>query len=104
MVLPDVTTRPYAVNSSTDQHAVTLSALRQGFDDPCGGAFTWPALLACLRLSTPRGIFPRLRSVEDALRVIDHGLGRPQAQVVYPGERLPRLSGDCSSPPAPLAI
>jgi toxin-antitoxin system PIN domain toxin len=87
MILPDVNTLLYAVNSSSDQHAAALSAMRQGFDDPRGVAFAWTALLAFLRLSTRRGIFPNPLAVEDALRVIEHWLGHPRAQVVHPGDR-----------------
>jgi uncharacterized protein len=93
MILPDVNTLLYAINSSSDQHAVALRALRQGFDDPPGVAFAWTALLAFLRLSTRRGIFPRPLSVEDALRVIDRWLAHPQAQVVHPGERHAEILG-----------
>jgi toxin-antitoxin system PIN domain toxin len=87
MMLPDVNTLLYAVNSSSDQHAAALKALRESFDSPRGVAFAWTALLAFLRLSTRRGIFPNPLSVDDALRVIEHWLGHPQAQVVHSGER-----------------
>jgi uncharacterized protein len=87
MILPDVNTLLYAVNSSSDQHAAALRALRRGFDDPRGVALAWTALLAFLRLSTRRGVFPKPLSVEDALRVIEHWLEHPRAQVVHPGER-----------------
>jgi uncharacterized protein len=87
MILPDVNTLLYAVNSSSDQHAVALRAMREGFDGPRGVAFAWMALLAFLRLSTRRGIFPRPLSVEDALRGIERWLGHPRAQVVHPGEQ-----------------
>jgi len=93
MILPDVNTLLYAINSSSDQHAVALRALRLGFDDPRGVAFTWMALLAFLRLSTRRGIFPRPLSVEDALRVIDRWLAHPRAQVVHPGDRHVEILG-----------
>jgi uncharacterized protein len=87
MILPDVNTLLHAVNSSTNEHAAALRALRFGFDDPRGVAFAWTALLAFLRLSTRRGIFPRPLSVEEALRVIENWLGHPRAQVVHPGEQ-----------------
>jgi toxin-antitoxin system PIN domain toxin len=67
--------------------AASLRALRQGFDNPRGVAFAWTALLAFLRPSTRRGIFPRPLSVENALLVTEYWLGHPQAQVVHPGER-----------------
>jgi toxin-antitoxin system PIN domain toxin len=93
MILPDVNTLLYAVNSSSDHHAAAMTALRRGFDDPRGVAFAWTALLAFLRLSTRRGVFPRPLTVEDALRVIEHWLKHPQAQVVHPGERHAQLLG-----------
>ncbi len=93
MILPDVNTLLYAVNSSSAQHAAALKALRQSFDDPRGVAFAWTALLAFLRLSTRRGIFPRPLPVDDALRVIEHWLGHPRAQVVHPGERHAQILG-----------
>ncbi|MGD9880180.1 MAG: type II toxin-antitoxin system VapC family toxin [Reyranella sp.] len=93
MILPDVNTLLYAVNSSSEQHGAALRALRQGFEGPRGVAFAWTALLAFLRLSTRRGIFPRPLSADDALRVIMHWLGHPQALVVHPGEQHAKILG-----------
>jgi toxin-antitoxin system PIN domain toxin len=93
MILPDVNTLLYAVNSASEQHIVALGALRHGFEDQRGVALAWTALLAFLRLSTRRGIFPRPLSVDEALRVIEHWLGHPQAQVVHPGERHAEILG-----------
>jgi uncharacterized protein len=93
MTLPDVNILLYAVNSSSDQHAVALRVMREGFDSPRGVAFAWTALLAFLRLSTRRGIFPRPLSVEDALRVIEHWLGHPRAQVIHPSEQHTAILG-----------
>ncbi len=93
MILPDVNTLLYAVNRSSDQHAVALKALQRGFADPRGVGFAWTALLAFLRLSTRRGIFPRSLSVEDALSVIERWLAHPRAQVVNPGERHAEVLG-----------
>jgi uncharacterized protein len=93
MILPDANVLLYAVNSSSDQHARALQALRRGFDDPRGVAFAWTSLLAFLRLSTRRGIFPRPLSVEDALRVLDHWLRHPRAQVANAGEQHAEILG-----------
>jgi toxin-antitoxin system PIN domain toxin len=93
MILPDANTLLYAVNSASDRHAAALGALRHSFDDPRGVAFAWTVLLAFLRLSTRRGIFPRPLSVDDAVRVVEHWLGHPQAHVVHPGERHAEILG-----------
>jgi predicted nucleic acid-binding protein len=39
MILPDVNTLLYAVNSSSDQHALALRTMREGFDAPRGVGF-----------------------------------------------------------------
>src|SRR5262245_61180257 len=93
MILPDVNALLYAVNRASDQHAAALRELRRGFDDPRGVAFAWTALLAFLRLSTRRGIFPRPLPVDDALRVIKLWLGRPHSPVVHPGARHAEILG-----------
>jgi toxin-antitoxin system PIN domain toxin len=93
MILPDANALLHAVNRASDQHEAALAALRQGFDDPRGVAFAWTALLAFLRLSTRRGIFPAPLPAEDALRVIEHWLGHPRAQVAHPGDRHAEILG-----------
>jgi uncharacterized protein len=93
MILPDVNTLLHAVNSSTKEHAAALRALRVGFGDPGGVAFAWTALLAFLRLSTRRGIFPRPLSVDEALHVVENWLRHPHAQVVHPGEKHAEVLG-----------
>ena len=93
MILPDANLLLHAVNSSSDQHAVALKALRQSFDDARGVALAWIVLLAFVRLSTRGGIFPRPLSADDALQVIERWLRHPQAQVVHPGERHAQILG-----------
>ena len=87
MILPDANVLLYAVNRSSDQHESALRSLLQAFDDPRGVGFAWVTLLAFLRLSTRRGIFPRPLLADDALRVAGHWLRHSRAQVVHPGER-----------------
>ncbi len=86
MILPDVNTLLYAVNSASEQHAAASRALQEGFVAPRGVGFAWVALLAFLRLSTRRGIFPSPLSLEDALRVVNHWLAYPNAQIVLESE------------------
>ena len=93
MILPDVNVLLYAVNRSSDEHAAALRTLRQGFDSPRGVAFAWVALLAFVRLSTRRGVFPRPLPAEDALRVIEHWLGHPRVRAAHPGERHAEILG-----------
>jgi uncharacterized protein len=93
MILPDANVLLYAVNRSSDQHAVALKALRQAFENPRGVALAWTALLAFLRLSTRRGVFPSPLPVEDALRVVERWLGHPRAQVAHPSERHAEILG-----------
>ncbi len=93
MILPDANVFLYAVNRSSDQHPTALNALREGFGDSRGVAFAWTSLLAFLRLSTRRGIFPRPLPVEDALPVVDRWLRHPRAQVAHPGERHAEILG-----------
>ncbi len=82
MILPDVNTLLYAVNSAAEQHRAATKALQEGFTNPRGVGFAWIALLAFLRLSTRRGIFPAPLPLEDALRVVNHWLSFPNSQVV----------------------
>ena len=98
MILPDANVLLYSVNTSSDQHAVSLRALRQGFESSRGVAVAWTALLAFLRLSTRRGIFPRPLSVEDAMRVVENWLAQPRAQVAHPGERHVEILGRLLKP------
>ncbi len=93
MILLDANILIYAVNRACDQHAAALEALRRGLEGPRGVGFAWTAVLAFLRLSTRRGMFPRPLSVEDALRVVERWLGHPSALVVNPGERHAEVLG-----------
>lgn len=93
MILPDANTLLYAVNTAAPQHGPALKALAEGFVAPRGVGFAWIALLAFLRLSTRRGIFPEALSVDDALRVVSHWLTHPNAQAIHPGERHAELLG-----------
>ncbi|MGH8276770.1 MAG: TA system VapC family ribonuclease toxin [Steroidobacteraceae bacterium] len=83
----------FAVNTASDQHPAALRALEDGYAAPRGVGFAWVALLAFLRLSTRSGIFPTPLSVEDSLRVIEHWLDHPNAQLVHPGERHAQVLG-----------
>ncbi len=93
MILPDANTLLYAVNTAAPQHRPALKALQDGFVAPRGVGFAWITLLAFLRLSTRRGIFPKALSVDDALRVVSDWLAHPNAQAIHPGDRHAELLG-----------
>jgi uncharacterized protein len=93
MILPDANLLLYAVNSSSNHHAVALRALHRIFAHAHGIAFAWTALLAFLRLSTRSGIFPRPLSIDDAMQVVERWLGHPRAQIINPGERHAQVLG-----------
>jgi hypothetical protein len=93
LILPDVNVLLFAVNSASAQHAPALKSLEDGYAAPRGVAFAWITLLAFLRLATRSGIFPRPLSVEDALGVIEHWLGHPNAQVIHPGDQHTQVLG-----------
>jgi uncharacterized protein len=93
LILPDVNVLLYAVNTATEQHAAALNAIKGGYSSPRGIGFAWVSLLAFLRLSTRSGIFPKPLSVDDAIRVTNHWIDAPNAQLVHPGERHAELLG-----------
>ncbi len=93
MILPDANTLLYAVNTAAPQHRQALKALEEGFVAPRGVGFDWITLLAFLRLSTRRGIFPKGLSVDDALRVVSDWLAHPNPPASQPGHRAAELLG-----------
>ena len=93
MILPDVNTLLYAVNSDCEQHELALEALSEGFADTRGVGFAWVSLLAFLRLGTRSGIFPQPLSIDDALNVMRNWLRHPQSQIVHPGEKHEEILG-----------
>lgn len=84
MRTPDVNVLLYAVNADCPQHAVAHEWIESAFSQPQGIAFTWPALLGFLRLSTRAGIFAKALPIDDALAVLDAWLHHPAAQIIAP--------------------
>ena len=87
MQVVDVNVLLYAVNEDAPNHRAARvwldDALAHG--EPVG--FTWPVLLAFLRLTTKSGLFPRPLTINEATDVIEDWLGRPSAVVVEPTAR-----------------
>jgi uncharacterized protein len=82
--LVDANVLLYAVNEDSQHHR----AARRWLDEALGGAATvawsWPVLLAFVRIATRPGIFPRPLPVSAALDVVRGWLGAPPSVVVEP--------------------
>jgi toxin-antitoxin system PIN domain toxin len=92
--IPDANVLLHAVNRSAEQHPAARSWLEVslGGSEPVG--FTWVALLAFLRLSTRRGLFPTPLDAETATTYVEEWLGQPPARIVHPtGRHLAVLRG-----------
>lgn len=77
----------YAHNRAAPQHR----AARRWLEDALSGvetvAFTWIGILAFLRLSTRRGVFPQPLEPREAFDIVESWLAQPCAAVVEPGAR-----------------
>lgn len=87
MILPDANVLLYAVNSAAPQHRQALVAMERAYETARGVGHAWNVLLAFLRISTRRGIFPRPLSVDDSLEAVKTWIEHPAAQIVDTGER-----------------
>lgn len=97
MNLVDANVLLYAVNEDSQHHR----AARRWLDDALGGATTvawsWPVMLAFLRIATRPGIFPRPLEVATALDIVRGWLSAPSSVVVDPTPRhLDVLAGQLS--------
>ena len=90
---PDTNVLLYAVNADAEQHSTAARWLAEAFDAPGGVGLCWMVLLGFIRISTRAGIFAQPLSVESALRVVDHWLAQPTAQILEPGARHSVLLG-----------
>lgn len=77
----------YAVNEASEQHGRARGWLDAALSGPETVGFTWVVLLAFLRLSTHRGVFPRPLGVSEATAVVRDWIGRPSAVLVEPTSR-----------------
>jgi uncharacterized protein len=77
----------YAINADSPQHKTAVGWLESAFTSAAGIAFSWPALLGFLRLSTRSGIFSRPLDVDGALELMNAWLDHPAARVIAPTER-----------------
>ncbi len=94
MRIPDANVLLHAVNRSGQEH----QAARRWLETALGGTeavgFPWVSLLAFLRLSTRRGLFPSPLGTAAATGYVEEWLGQPPARLLNPtGQHLGILRG-----------
>lgn len=94
MLLVDANVLLHAVNRDAREH----DTARAWLDATLGGgeavAFAWTVILAFLRLSTHRAVFPRPLTVSQAAEAVEVWLGAPPSLMVEPTRRhLPLMQG-----------
>jgi toxin-antitoxin system PIN domain toxin len=87
MQLVDANVLLYAINEGARNHDRARGWLDESFAGRHTIGFAWIVLLAFLRLSTHRAVFPRPLSPEAACEVAERWLSQPGAVLVHPGER-----------------
>jgi hypothetical protein len=88
----------YAVNSSSPQHQRAKGWLEATLSSSETVAFTWPVLLAFLRLSTRALVVQKPLSTEKAFAVIEGWLSPHCATVVHPTGRHAKVLKDLLLP------
>lgn len=84
MKLVDANVLIYAVNEDAPRHSVSRDWLDRALSGEATVAFAWVALLAFLRLTTSRRLFPVPLTPRDAMRQAEEWLAQPSAVVVEP--------------------
>lgn len=87
MKLVDANVLIYAVNKDAPRHSASRDWLDGALSGNATVAFAWVALLAFLRLTTSRRLFPVPLSPQDALRQAEDWLVQPSAVIVEPTSR-----------------
>ncbi len=87
MRIPDANIVLHAVNRSASQHHSARSWLEASLSGTEPVGFPWLVLLAFLRLSTRRGLFPTPLDAETATTYVEEWLGQPPARIVHPTAR-----------------
>jgi toxin-antitoxin system PIN domain toxin len=94
MNFPDANVLLYAVNTEASHHRAAGQWLDAALNGERTVAFTWSVLLAFIRVSTNRTIFPSALSVADSLDVVNGWTSQRSAVIVNPGKGHGALLGD----------
>ncbi len=87
MKLVDANLLLYAVNEDAPLHREAKAWLEQALSGTETVAFTWPVLLAFLRLSTRPAVFPHPLELGEALDIVESWLAQPCVTVLQPTQR-----------------
>jgi len=85
--LVDVNLLLYAVNEDAPFQERARAWLERSLSGTETIAFTWPVLLAFLRLSTRAAVFPRPLDPEEAFGVVESWLAQPCVTILQPTAR-----------------
>lgn len=91
MMLPDVNVLLYAVDETSARHQPARAWVEEALSGTDTVGFAWLVLLAFVRLSTRPQVMANPMGVEEAVGYLEEWLARPQATVVTPTPRHPRL-------------
>lgn len=86
MRLLDANILIYAVNSDSPHHRKARRWLEGILSDVDPVGFTWPVLIAFLRVTTRPGLLEKPLAPERAIAYVDSWLRQPCAELVTPGE------------------
>ena len=87
MILVDANLLLYAYNASAPEHESARAWLEDALSGAEPVAFSWPVLLAFIRIATNSRAFPHPLSRLEATAAVSSWLDQPQAVVLSPGER-----------------
>ena len=85
MILVDANNLLYADDSTCQEHDLCRGWLEQTLHDGETVAFSWPVLLAFLRISTDRRVYAKPRTWPEVQRILSDLLSHPAVVVLAPG-------------------
>jgi len=85
MILVDANLLLYALHAEMPQHRAAKTWLEGCLNGTTAVALSWVVVLAVIRLSTNRRLFPRALTVDQILTVVEGWLSQPQVHWVEPG-------------------
>jgi toxin-antitoxin system PIN domain toxin len=86
MTLVDANILLYAYDASAPQHASCRKWLERAFAERQAVGFSWPVILAFLRLSTDPRVYRNPRTWEETEAIVSSWLDHPAALLLDPGE------------------